>query len=200
MVAGLDVVLGLVSEAAVRSSKSYRQSLNAYFARISHGTQPSTPLIDLFNIQHQVVLLVVANSIYLLVTVLLFNMMRKRSKGYHLRWLLLSYDAINVCLAGYIAISTLQYKLGYGGGMLICNSISNELEALRILPVFILFYVQKFFEFFDTWFFVLRKSARQVSFLHLFHHSSITIVVGFILPFGRYSNTLKYTVHYHYFI
>ena len=69
--------------------------------------------------------------------------------------------------------------------MLICNPISNEVEALAILPVFIMFYLQKFFEFFDTWFFVLRKSARQVSFLHLFHHSSITIVVGFILPFGK---------------
>lgn len=187
MFAGLDVVLGLVSEAAVRSSKSYRQSLNAYFARVESGTQPSTPFIDLFNIQHQIVLLIVANSIYLLVTVLLFHMMRRRGKGYHVRWLLLLYDAINVYLAGYIAFSTLQYKLSYGGGMLICNSISNEVEALAILPVFVLFYLQKFFEFFDTWFFVLRKSSRQVSFLHLFHHSSITIVVGFILPFGEQS-------------
>ena len=185
MFEGLDVLLGLVSEAAVRSSKSYRQSLNAYFSRVENGTQPSTPFIDVFNIQHQIILLVMANSLYLLITVLLFHWMRRRTKGFHLRWLLLLYDAINVCLAGHIAFSTLQYKLSYGGGMLICNPISNEVDALAILPVFVLFYLQKFFEFFDTWFFVLRKSARQVSFLHLFHHASITIVVGFILPFGK---------------
>jgi elongation of very long chain fatty acids protein 4 len=49
--------------------------------------------------------------------------------------------------------------------------------------VFVWFYLQKYFEFLDTWFFVLRKSSRQVTFLHLFHHSSITVVVGSILPF-----------------
>eukprot|EP01034_Spumella_vulgaris_P022798 gene22798-28960_t len=43
--------------------------------------------------------------------------------------------------------------------------------------------MNKYFEFFDTWFFILRKSSRQVTFLHLFHHSSITVVVGTILPF-----------------
>merc|ERR1719158_1952987 len=44
------------------------------------------------------------------------------------------------------------------------------------------FYAQKFFEFADTWFFILRKSFRQVTFLHVFHHCSINIVVGLIGP------------------
>ena len=38
----------------------------------------------------------------------------------------------------------------------------------------------------DTFFFILRKSFRQVTFLHLFHHASITVVVGanFIYDFN----------------
>jgi GNS1/SUR4 family len=65
----------------------------------------------------------------------------------------------------------------------ICNPLANDAAGYRIAGVFVLFYLQKYLEFFDTWFFILRKSSRQVTFLHLFHHSSITIVVGSILPF-----------------
>ena len=49
--------------------------------------------------------------------------------------------------------------------------------------IFWVFYAQKYWEFLDTWLFILRKSYRQVTFLHLFHHSSITIVVGSIVRF-----------------
>merc|ERR1719183_2690588 len=49
--------------------------------------------------------------------------------------------------------------------------------------VFWVFYAQKFWEFLDTWFFIMRMSFRQVTFLHVFHHCSINIVVGMILPF-----------------
>merc|ERR1719183_3403688 len=49
--------------------------------------------------------------------------------------------------------------------------------------VFWVFFAQKFWEFLDTWFFLLRMSFRQVTFLHIFHHCSINIVVGMIIPF-----------------
>jgi elongation of very long chain fatty acids protein 4 len=49
--------------------------------------------------------------------------------------------------------------------------------------IFWMFYAQKFWEFLDTWFFIARKSFRQVTFLHVFHHCSINIVVGLLLPF-----------------
>jgi len=35
----------------------------------------------------------------------------------------------------------------------------------------------------DTWFFILRKSFRQLTFLHIFHHASITIVAGSVYHF-----------------
>lgn len=39
------------------------------------------------------------------------------------------------------------------------------------------YYAQKFLEYGDTIFFLLRKSFRQVTFLHIYHHVSITLVV-----------------------
>jgi elongation of very long chain fatty acids protein 4 len=41
-----------------------------------------------------------------------------------------------------------------------------------------MFYYQKFYEFVDTFIFMMRNSYRQVTFLHVYHHSSITIVVA----------------------
>ena len=66
---------------------------------------------------------------------------------------------------------------------LICNKITYDEAGLQISKVFAIFYLQKYLEFWDTWFFLFRKSFRQVTFLHLFHHSSITVVVGTIFPF-----------------
>ncbi len=156
--------------------------MELYNVRVRDGLQPSTPFLNLFNVSTQNNFLCLANSLYLVVTMCLFFYMKKRSSGFRLRWVLVIYDALNVILGFYIAASTIQYKLRHGG-LLLCNPIVNDPEGYRIARVFVLFYLQKYFEFFDTWFFILRKSSRQVTFLHLFHHSSITVVVGTILPF-----------------
>merc|ERR1711879_465129 len=71
----------------------------------------------------------------------------------------------------------------------VCNktivpgSNGDDGHARFMATVFWVFYAQKFWEFFDTWFFIMRKSFRQVTFLHVFHHCSINIVVGLLLPF-----------------
>jgi hypothetical protein len=176
------VIGGLASEAWGRCLASYSRAMESYQVRVRDGLQPSTPLINLFDVKHQHAVLVVTNLMYLLITMFLFMVMKKRIKGLKLRWYLVIYDAMNVLLAGYICLSTLRYKLGHGG-LLLCNPVATDPEGYRIAKVFVLFYLQKYMEFIDTWFFILRKSSRQVTFLHLFHHSSITIVVGCILPF-----------------
>ena len=48
-----------------------------------------------------------------------------------------------------------------------------SLQACRITHIF---YLSKFIEFLDTVFFILRKKNNQVSFLHVYHHVSITIM------------------------
>lgn len=100
------------------------------------------------------------NAIYIIVTIALFLHMKKKQIPYRLRWILVMYDSINVILSGYIFYSTILYK--FQNGILICNPISNDIEGRRIGFIFLLFYLQKYFEFFDTWFFILRKSFRQV--------------------------------------
>lgn len=176
------VLGGLFSEAWARSVGSYSRSMEYYNIRVKEGTQPTFPYINIFEVNTQNNFLCVANCLYLIITIALYTYMKKRSTGFRLRWVLVVYDALNVIVAFYIAFSTIQYKIHHGG-LLLCNPIVNDPEGYRIARVFVLFYLQKYLEFFDTWFFILRKSSRQVTFLHLFHHSSITVVVGSILPF-----------------
>lgn len=66
-------------------------------------------------------------------------------------------------------------------GTFMCNAL--PLQDTGLAWLFWVFYAQKFWEFLDTWIFVLRCSFRQVTVLHLFHHSSIAVVVGSILPY-----------------
>ena len=156
------VLGGLVSEAWARSVGSYSRSLEYYNVRVKDGSQPSIPFINVFDVDKNTVLLCAMNSLYLIITFGIFWYMKRRQKGFQLRWLLVTYDALNVVIAAYIAISTLKYKLGHGG-LLLCNPIATDAEGYSIANVFVLFYFQKYFEFFDTWFFLLRKSSRQVN-------------------------------------
>ncbi|GLV42890.1 uncharacterized protein CBL_09970 [Carabus blaptoides fortunei] len=43
-------------------------------------------------------------------------------------------------------------------------------RAIHLAGVLYWYYIAKFTEFFDTFFFVLRKKSNNVSFLHVLHH------------------------------
>eukprot|EP00245_Coleochaete_scutata_P005893 TRINITY_DN1987_c0_g1_i1.p1 TRINITY_DN1987_c0_g1~~TRINITY_DN1987_c0_g1_i1.p1 ORF type:complete len:298 (-),score=45.52 TRINITY_DN1987_c0_g1_i1:382-1275(-) len=49
----------------------------------------------------------------------------------------------------------------------------DEVEMARLLY---LFYVSKYFEFFDTIIMIVKRSTRQISVLHVYHHSSIALI------------------------
>lgn len=133
------VVGGLISEAYARSVGSYSRSMEYYNVRVRDGSQPSMPFINVFDKNLNTLLLCVMNSIYLIVTFGLFLYMKRRQKGFQLRWLLVAYDALNVVLAAYIAISTLKYKLGHGG-LLLCNPIATGTYLCTITYVLIPIY------------------------------------------------------------
>lgn len=53
------------------------------------------------------------------------------------------------------------------------NTDPNNKNALRLAAVIWWYYFSKMIEFIDTFVFVLRKKNNQVSFLHLYHHSTM---------------------------
>lgn len=100
-------------------------------------------------------------------------LMRHR-KPLELRWTLVAYNAALVCVNWHIFSELLisSFQLGYS---YTCQSVvySDNPYEVRIAKALWWYYISKCFEFMDTIFFVLRKKNRQVSFLHVYHHSTM---------------------------
>jgi elongation of very long chain fatty acids protein 4 len=123
-----------------------------------------------------------ANTCYVAVTLMLYFAMKGREKGFEIKTLITVYNVTCVLAAGYVVVHICIHKWNHPGKFA-CNPLDSSPDGQHMAWVFWVFYAQKFWEFCDTWFFILRRSFRQVTFLHLFHHSSITLVVGSIVRF-----------------
>eukprot|EP00419_Tripos_fusus_P031665 CAMPEP_0172779560 /NCGR_PEP_ID=MMETSP1074-20121228/202481_1 /TAXON_ID=2916 /ORGANISM="Ceratium fusus, Strain PA161109" /LENGTH=405 /DNA_ID=CAMNT_0013616523 /DNA_START=491 /DNA_END=1708 /DNA_ORIENTATION=- len=169
-----------------RFAESYSSHWGLWEQRVAAGSQPRLPLTS-GNF------LVCINMFYLTFTLMLYRVMKTRSEPLRCRpfkTILLAYNFICVLLAGYVVwgigtklLSPSPYKFVCNKTVLPGSADDVNGDAAFMAHVFWVFYAQKFWEFLDTWFFIMRKSFRQVTFLHVFHHCSIDIVVGLILPF-----------------
>jgi elongation of very long chain fatty acids protein 4 len=158
-----------------RIQNSYQYGLNEQRARELAGLQPTLPYTDLDFI-------VKSNLFYFTMTYFLYSYMQRQEKGFDLKGVIFYYNVLCVFLAGAVVVGILSHWARYGLHSFVCNPEDRGEKGHELAYVFYLFYAQKFIEWADTWFFILRRSFRQVSFLHIFHHSSITVVVGMILP------------------
>ena len=151
--------------------------------QLSMRTQPTITLYGTTPID-----ILTINTIYLSTIFLLYKWMKHRSSHFRnaLQPVLYLYNLLCIFLAGIVVVGIITYKIAYPDNLkFVCNepTLTDE-SAEWIAHVFWLFYAQKYFEFLDTVFFTLRKRFYQISFLHLFHHTSITFVVGFLLPYN----------------
>lgn len=125
---------------------------------------------------------VIGNAFYFCTIFLLMKFMEKRERFNPKRFMII-YNAICVALATYCFVGMVKYYI-LKKSPLFCSSVDFFSEdAKHIAHVFYIFYVQKYWEFIDTFLFILRKSYRQVTFLHVYHHSSITVVVALFLHY-----------------
>lgn len=180
----IDTCVNWSSQLLSRLVQSHAEAQASFEGRVAAGTQPQITLQYTDG-----KFLAVANMIYLGVTFSLFTVMKNRKVGLFpdktIKRIIMVYNAVCVALAGYVVVGISAVKL-QNPGQFVCNNpaeVQDRESAEFVAWVFWVFYAQKFWEFCDTWFFLLRRSFRQVTFLHIFHHSSITIVVGTILRF-----------------
>ncbi|XP_054263695.1 elongation of very long chain fatty acids protein 4-like [Macrosteles quadrilineatus] len=101
------------------------------------------------------------------------RLMRDR-KPFKLKWILVPYNLSMAILNMYIAfelfIGSTRLKYSY-----ICQPIRqvSHKEELRIANAVWWYYFSKLLEFSDTFFFILRKKDKQLTFLHVYHHSTM---------------------------
>eukprot|EP00160_Parvularia_atlantis_P003762 Unigene13159_Nuclearia_a/m.39858 Unigene13159_Nuclearia_a/g.39858 ORF Unigene13159_Nuclearia_a/g.39858 Unigene13159_Nuclearia_a/m.39858 type:complete len:280 (-) Unigene13159_Nuclearia_a:37-876(-) len=165
--------------------QSWRAAHARYEERVAQGTQP-VPVVTEY--------ILGGIAVYLTVTATLYAVMWRRHQqappsapaGFKLTGLLLVYNAICVALAGYVVVGFLYVRSTYGWpATFACNPPEDTSELGRwSTHLLFVFFAQKFWEFLDTWFFILRCKFDQVSFLHVYHHASIVAVVGFLMPYN----------------
>ncbi|XP_068148341.1 very long chain fatty acid elongase 4 [Drosophila tropicalis] len=88
----------------------------------------------------------------------------------------------HICLEFFTASRALNYRFSCQP----CREDYNPHE-MRIAAAFWWFYITKVFEFADTAFFILRHKWSQLSFLHVYHHSTMFIMCWIVvkwLPTG----------------
>ncbi|XP_049603530.1 ELOVL fatty acid elongase 8a [Syngnathus scovelli] len=99
-----------------------------------------------------------------------------RKEPVNLKLVLIVYNFTMVSLSAYMLyeFTVSSWMANYS---LLCQPVdySNDPLSVRMASVCWLFYISKYIEFCDTMFFILRKKNSQLTFLHVYHHSTMIL-------------------------
>lgn len=130
--------------------------------------------------------------------------------AYDLKAWLQVHNFIQVALSGYVIYEACAagWATHYS---LLCQPVEKGSEpgsdAMRMAAVVYVYFISKFIEFIDTFFFVARKKFNQVSFLHVTHHGIMPLFAFALtrwLPgghesFGGLLNSVVHFIMYSYY-
>jgi len=104
------------------------------------------------------------------------------------------YNATQVGICAYMVVEAMK-GMRYRKFGLVCNPFELELDVASrgIASVLHVFYLTKVLDFADTVFMILRGKWKQVTFLHVYHHTSIFLTYWLILNAG-YDGDIYFTV------
>ncbi len=153
--------------------------------------------------------ILISLAYYYLVRVIGPRFMAKR-EPFELRGILMVYNIFQILFNAWIF-----YEIGMSGWFtgeynFFCQPVDyseSNPSAIRGLHAGYWFFISKFIDFFDTFFFVLRKKERQISVLHLYHHGMLPIILwpgvryvcGGHASFFAFLNALVHVVMYSYY-
>jgi len=97
-------------------------------------------------------------------------------KPFQLRGILIVYNSAMVVLSTYLFYEFLASGW-WNDYSFVCQPVVKGYspKALRMTHTCWVFFISKFIELLDTIFFVMRKKNNQVSFLHVFHHTTMPL-------------------------
>lgn len=114
---------------------------------------------------------------YLIIVWIGPKLMRDR-KPFDVKYLMIFYNFALVLLNLYISSELLMASLALNYNYLCepCRQVFSRNE-LRITNAIYWFYISKMIEFADSFFFILRKKESQLTFLHIYHHSTSMYII-----------------------
>lgn len=120
---------------------------------------------------------------YLLSLAVLKQLMQGKEK-YKLEAFSKVYNLSQIILCGYMTWGFFTYGFSLENPFGLNSPFTKEIEWFMFVH-----YVSKFLDFVDSWIMILKQNFRQLTFLHVYHHSSILLVWGFLLQLGQASGT-----------
>jgi len=128
----------------------------------------------------------ITTAVYFSMILFLKKYMKDRLP-YSLKYSMLLYNNTQILLNIYMIyglLPVISYPNIYG----INIPYTSELRYFVYIH-----YLSKYFDYFDTLFIILRgKEKMQLSFLHVYHHSSIGVIWGFLLYNGHGNGTASF--------
>ncbi|XP_063705875.1 very long chain fatty acid elongase AAEL008004-like [Culicoides brevitarsis] len=99
-------------------------------------------------------------------------------KPFKMQKLLIVYNAIQVVVSCILVYEAVTGAYFFGKYSFKCEPVdrSRSPEAMRAARAFYWYFLAKISELLDTVFFVLRKKDKQISFLHLYHHTGMPMI------------------------
>jgi elongation of very long chain fatty acids protein 4 len=111
----------------------------------------------------------------------------KNKNSYQLKYPMLIYNNTQIILNIYMIYGLMS--------VISCPNIFgiNIAYTTNLRYYVYIHYLSKYFDYFDTLFIILRgKEKQQLSFLHVYHHSTIGIIWGFLLYYGHGNGTSSF--------
>ena len=84
------------------------------------------------------------------------------------------YNIVQIMLCSYMCIEAGVRAYDAGYTLMPCNAFNHENPPIAFIVY--VFYLSKILDFMDTVFIILEKKWKQLSFLHVYHHTSIFLV------------------------
>eukprot|EP00741_Cyanophora_paradoxa_P016368 tig00020912_g15803.t1 len=132
--------------------------------------------------------------------VILGSVVMKAIKPFQLKLFSILHNVFLVGLSGYMCAEAIRQAVNGKYGFF-CNAYDKSPKGQAMADIVYIFYVSKLYEFMDTVIMILRGKFNQVSFLHVYHHTTIFIIWWYIAthaPGGDayYSTALNSFIHF----
>jgi len=121
-----------------------------------------------------------------LIAVFVGAMMMKGQQAVKLTRVMQVYNVVQIVVCLYMSVG-LAPVLGIPN----LFGINSEFTEAGEWFVFV-HYLSKYLDWFDTLFIILRKKRSQLSFLHIYHHSTIAAIWGMLCYTGTGNGTVRY--------
>jgi len=145
--------------------------LNGSLYKIISNDDPLSPIS-----LHSVYPLLAIVSVYIFFVFYLGPMLMKPYKAFKMNKVLIAYNMFIVFLNGYVSFNIFAHCIPHYKELCTHNHDEVEYHVKMLFRYLWFYYLSKYVDLLDTVFFILRKKDRQVSFLHVFHHSIVLFI------------------------